>query len=81
VNLTIPILPELQTITDATKTDHLVFPATQTMKPFTSNDFGKAALLGDLISILLTPYDDSAAFSGRKETACGTKRGSCRFDL
>lgn len=26
---------------------------------------GKAALLGDLISVLLTPYDDTAAFSGR----------------
>lgn len=26
---------------------------------------GKAALLGDLISVLLAPYDDTAAFSGR----------------
>src|SRR5687768_12185252 len=26
---------------------------------------GKAALLGDLLSVLLAPYDDSAAFSGR----------------
>src|SRR3954469_4240908 len=26
---------------------------------------GKAALLGDLISVLLAPYDDMGAFSGR----------------
>ena len=26
---------------------------------------GKAALLGDLVSVLLSPYDDSGAFSGR----------------
>src|SRR5215218_9582817 len=26
---------------------------------------GKAALLGDLLTVLLAPYDDEAAFSGR----------------
>ncbi|HUQ31500.1 MAG TPA: sensor histidine kinase, partial [Pyrinomonadaceae bacterium] len=30
---------------------------------------GKAALLGDLISILLAPYDETAAFSGRIRVA------------
>jgi len=30
---------------------------------------GKAALLGDLLSVLLAPYDDSAAFSGRIRVA------------
>ena len=30
---------------------------------------GKAALLGDLISILLAPYDDTTAFSGRVRVA------------
>jgi two-component sensor histidine kinase len=30
---------------------------------------GKAALLGDLLSILLAPYDDTAAFSGRIRVA------------
>ena len=30
---------------------------------------GRAALLGDLISVLLAPYDDSAAFSGRIRVA------------
>ena len=29
------------------------------------NEQGKAALLGDLLSILLAPYDETAAFSGR----------------
>ncbi len=29
------------------------------------NDQGKAALLGDLLAILLAPYDDTGAFSGR----------------
>jgi two-component sensor histidine kinase len=30
---------------------------------------GKAALLGDLISVLLSPYDDTGAFSGRIRVA------------
>lgn len=30
---------------------------------------GKAALLGDLLSVLLAPYDDTAAFSGRIRVA------------
>lgn len=30
---------------------------------------GKAALMGDLISVLLAPYDDTAAFSGRIRVA------------
>ena len=30
---------------------------------------GKAALLGDLLSVLLAPYDDAAAFSGRIRVA------------
>ena len=30
---------------------------------------GKAALIGDLISVLLAPYDDTAAFSGRIRVA------------
>src|SRR6187551_1916582 len=30
---------------------------------------GKAALLGDLISVLLAPYDETAAFSGRIRVA------------
>lgn len=30
-----------------------------------SDEQGKAALLGDLLSILLAPYDETAAFSGR----------------
>lgn len=33
------------------------------------DDQGKAALLGDLISILLAPYDETAAFSGRIRVA------------
>jgi two-component sensor histidine kinase len=33
------------------------------------SDQGKAALLGDLLSVLLTPYEDSAAFSGRIRVA------------
>ena len=32
-------------------------------------DQGKAALIGDLISVLLAPYDDTAAFSGRIRVA------------
>jgi two-component sensor histidine kinase len=32
-------------------------------------DQGKAALLGDLFAVLLAPYDDSAAFSGRIRVA------------
>jgi len=30
---------------------------------------GDAALLGDLISVLLAPYDDTGAFSGRIRVA------------
>src|SRR5688500_4351993 len=30
---------------------------------------GKAALLGDLLSVLLAPYDETAAFSGRIRVA------------
>jgi hypothetical protein len=30
---------------------------------------GKAALLGDLISVLLAPYDDMGVFSGRVRVA------------
>ncbi|UUR09342.1 sensor histidine kinase [Sphingomonas glaciei] len=33
------------------------------------NEQGKAALLGDLISIILNPYDETAAFSGRIRVA------------
>jgi two-component sensor histidine kinase len=33
------------------------------------HDQGSAALLGDLISVLLAPYDDSSAFSGRIRVA------------
>lgn len=33
------------------------------------NEQGKAALLGDLLSILLAPYDETAAFSGRIRVA------------
>jgi two-component sensor histidine kinase len=33
------------------------------------NEQGKAALLGDLVSILLAPYDDTGAFSGRIRVA------------
>lgn len=33
------------------------------------HDQGAAALLGDLISVLLAPYDDSSAFSGRIRVA------------
>jgi integrase len=40
VSLTIPILQELQQIIDVTKTGQMVFLATQTGKPFTSNGFG-----------------------------------------
>ena len=32
-------------------------------------DQGKAALLGDLLSVLLSPYDETAAFSGRIRVA------------
>lgn len=32
-------------------------------------DQGKAALLGDLLAVLLAPYDDTAAFSGRIRVA------------
>jgi two-component sensor histidine kinase len=34
-------------------------------------DHGKAALLGDLVSIVLAPYDDMGAFSGRIRVAVG----------
>jgi two-component sensor histidine kinase len=34
------------------------------VRPLPGNE-GKAALLGDLLTILLTPYDDMGAFSGR----------------
>ena len=34
------------------------------VRPSTSKE-GKAALVGDLISVLLAPYDDMGAFSGR----------------
>lgn len=34
------------------------------VRPLPGND-GKAALLGDLIAVLLAPYDDMGAFSGR----------------
>jgi two-component sensor histidine kinase len=32
-------------------------------------DEGKAALLGDLLSVLLAPYDDQGAFAGRIRVA------------
>lgn len=35
------------------------------------SDHGKAALLGDLISIILAPYDDKGLFSGRIRVAVG----------
>jgi two-component sensor histidine kinase len=38
------------------------------VRPLPSSE-GKAALLGDLLSVLLTPYDDSAAFAGRIRVA------------
>lgn len=38
------------------------------VRPLPGNQ-GKAALLGDLLSILLTPYDETAAFSGRIRVA------------
>lgn len=38
------------------------------VRPLPGNQ-GKAALLGDLLSILLAPYDESAAFSGRIRVA------------
>ncbi len=38
------------------------------IRPLQGKD-GKAALLGDLLSVLLAPYDDSAAFSGRIRVA------------
>ncbi len=34
-----------------------------------AGDQGRAALLGDLIAVLLAPYDDSGAFSGRVRVA------------
>ena len=40
VTLTIPILPELQQVIDATKTGQMVFLASQLGRPFTSNGFG-----------------------------------------
>jgi integrase len=40
VTLTIPVLPVLSQIIGATKTGQMVFLATQTGKPFTSNGFG-----------------------------------------
>ena len=38
------------------------------VRPLPGNQ-GKAALLGDLISVLLAPYDETAAFSGRIRVA------------
>jgi two-component sensor histidine kinase len=38
------------------------------VRPIPGNE-GKAALLGDLIAILLAPYDDMGAFSGRVRVA------------
>ncbi|TPM44110.1 MULTISPECIES: sensor histidine kinase [unclassified Mesorhizobium] len=38
------------------------------VRPLARNQ-GKAALLGDLIAVLLAPYDDSGAFSGRVRVA------------
>jgi len=38
------------------------------VRPLPTED-GKAALLGDLLSVLLAPYDDPAAFSGRIRVA------------
>jgi two-component sensor histidine kinase len=38
------------------------------VRPLPGNQ-GRAALLGDLIAVLLAPYDDSAAFSGRIRVA------------
>jgi len=38
------------------------------VRPLPGNE-GKAALLGDLLTILLAPYDDPAAFSGRIRVA------------
>jgi integrase len=40
VTLTIPVLPQLQEVIDATKTSQLVFLASQFGRPFTSNGFG-----------------------------------------
>ncbi len=34
-----------------------------------AGDQGRAALLGDLIAVLLAPYDDAGAFSGRVRVA------------
>jgi two-component sensor histidine kinase len=38
------------------------------VRPLPGNE-GKAALLGDLLSVLLAPYDDPAAFAGRIRVA------------
>lgn len=38
------------------------------IRPIPGNE-GKAALLGDLLSVLLAPYDETAAFSGRIRVA------------
>lgn len=38
------------------------------VRPLPSNE-GKAALLGDLLSVLLAPYDDQGAFAGRIRVA------------
>ena len=40
VTLSVPILPELQSILDATPSGHLTFLVTEFGKPFTSNGFG-----------------------------------------
>lgn len=46
---------------------------------------GRAALLGDLISVLRSPYEDLGAFSGRIRVAVpadrsGRRRGDCIVD-
>jgi two-component sensor histidine kinase len=38
------------------------------VRPIPGNE-GKAALLGDLLSVVLAPYDDQGAFSGRVRVA------------
>jgi integrase len=40
ITLTIPLLPQLQEILDASKTGHMVFLTTAFGRPFTSNGFG-----------------------------------------
>jgi two-component sensor histidine kinase len=42
--------------------------AHELVRPLPNNE-GKAALLGDLLAILLAPYDDTGAFSGRIRVA------------